>query len=182
MPYDIENSDIDINSVITITDNCTIIGSNGTEFTFLRLRQYVMCGTTTPTRVIEPCDTCPNKVKYVVYWKVCISGEEFLIPYANAVIEGNLRTVFQQDLYQNNRKRNYDQPKDYKMVAQDILGREINTGREDVANHERITQIEKLRYANDGKQYGGLSYAETDQRGREVPTDKDETETDTTMC
>ena len=40
------------------------------------------------------------------------------------------------------------------MVAQDILGREINTGREDVANHERITQIEKLRYANDGKQYG----------------------------
>lgn len=111
MPYDIENSDIDINSVITITDNCTIIGSNGTEFTFLRLRQYVMCGTTTPTRVIEPCDTCPNKVKYVVYWKVCIRGEEFLIPYANAVIEGNLRTVFQQDLYQNNRKRNYDQPK-----------------------------------------------------------------------
>lgn len=182
MPYDIENSDIDINSVITITDNCTIIGSNGTEFTFLRLRQYVMCGIFTVSVVSNSCASCPNKIEHLKYWKVCIDSEEFLIPYDYAVIEGNLRTVFQQDLYQNNRKRNYDQPKDYKMVAQDILGREINTGREDVANHERITQIEKLRYANDGKQYGGLSYAETDQTGREVPTDKDERETDTTTC
>jgi len=178
MPYNIENSDLDVNTVITMTENCIITGSNGTEFYFLRLRQYVMCGITEPVRVLEPCNSCPNKVKYVKYWKVCIDSEEFLIPYDYAVIEGKLRTVFHQDMYQNKIKKYYDHPKDYKMVYKDVFGIDVNTGGEEVANQQLLETIEKKRYANDGRTYGTMSYAERDPTGREVPTDPDDTTTD----
>lgn len=157
----ITNSDIDVSSVLTITEQCTITGSLGTVKIFLLLRQYILCGETAPVEV--DCDVCErNESRQQAYWSVCIDSETFLIPKEKACIEGYIRSYWQQDLIKGLEHKWVDQEKDYKQAVYDATGRIINTGNPDFANQDEYDQIQKEKYRNNGKVYG-ITESEEDQ-------------------
>jgi hypothetical protein len=138
----IENSEIDVNSVITITDECTVTGNHGTIFYFLRLRQYIMCGDTLPVDI--GCDVCEqNKLQQRSYYKVCINSEEFLVPKENACIEGYIRKEGEQNLRKGWDDKYVDQVKDYKQAVFEATGLEINTGEIDYARQSEYSRIQR---------------------------------------
>jgi hypothetical protein len=152
--YDIENSTITLDQVITILYQIFVIGSLGTRKSFIPFKQYVICGETTVSTQPDECTDCEDRLPYISeYWKVCIDSEEFLIPKAYATIEGYIRTESEQDLRKLWEKLYVNQPRDYKKMIKDITGRDINTGNTDIANQELYKEIQRIKGKNNGRQY-----------------------------
>lgn len=153
MAINIENSDIKLEDVITIVDNCIITGSNGTVFYFNRFKQYVKCSETENEYV--GCDVCdPNEKQLEDYFVVCIDSEQFKVPKSKAVIEGYIRTESEQDLSKEYEKRNLYAVKKYKQFVKESLGREINTGNPDIAGQREYDRIQLEKGKTSGRLYG----------------------------
>jgi hypothetical protein len=152
--YDIENSSITLNQVITILYQIFVVGNAGTRKSFIPFKQYIICGETTVSAQPDECTTCEDRLPYTSeYWKVCIDSEEFLVPKVYATIEGYIRTETEQDLRKLWDKLYVNQPKDYKKMIKDITGRDINTGNSDISNQELYKEIQRIKGKNNGKQY-----------------------------
>jgi len=155
MAQDIENSEIRVEDVITVTEQCYVTGTNGTVFSFLPLRQYIKCGETNPVYV--GCGGCKdNQTMFQAYYEICIDGEQFLVSKDKACIEGFIRTENQQDLYKHWRNKHVDNIKDYIQAVKDNTGRTINTGEPDIANQAEYNRIQRIKGRNNGKQYGSV--------------------------
>jgi hypothetical protein len=161
--FDCENVELDYNKLLTITNTVQITGSKGTEFSFLKWRQYMMCGCMNNVSVV--CSTCPD-VEHNTYtdnfvrgmesfWVVCIDGEKFLIPKQDGCIEGYLRQETQQNFtIWKERYWTGLQPRNYKEAAFYILGRIINTGNPDIANQREYDRIKGAERKSDGRNFG----------------------------
>ena len=153
MSFVIENSELNPLSVITITDQCFITGNKGTVFSFLRLRQYIMCGE--DGNVYVPCNSCSGNTEQLQdFYRVCIYEEEFLVPKSKACVEGYIRTEYEQDLTRNWYRKYVDQVSDYIKAVEEQTGRIINTGKTDYANQDRYNRIKGQKGRNNGKHYG----------------------------
>lgn len=123
----IENSDIRLDEIITITQKVMILGSDNAYRWFTPYKQYVFCD-----QAIMPlnCNFCvdnPIGLEKTNHYKVCLDSVEYWIPDYAAVIEGKLRYDWEQDhdLYQIHR---FNQPLDVKKEYFDITGRILNPG------------------------------------------------------
>ena len=161
--YDIENSTITADQVITILYQIFIIGSNGTRFSFIPFRQYVICGETTVTAPPDTCLPCDERLSPTAeYWKVCINSEEFLIPKAYTAIENYIRTENEQDLKKYWEYLHQKYVKDFKGWVKRLTGREINTGNPDIGNQALYQEIQRAKARSNGKVYGNTYLPDED--------------------
>ena len=163
--YDCENIELNYDKLITITNTVIVTGDKGTQFSFIKWRQYMMCGCIQEDMI--PCKDCPNRINGAPYlnldpgqvvqndYIVCVDKEKFLIPSQNACIEGYLRPIEQQDFIKwKERFWTGLQPKDYKEAAFYLFGRFINTGHEDIANQKEYDRIKGTEKSHDGQYFG----------------------------
>jgi hypothetical protein len=162
--FDCTNENLDYDKLLTIVNTIIVTGSNGTQFSFLKWRQYIICDMVLDVTI--PCKDCPHDVngapgiilnpgqKVQDYYRICIEGEKFLIPKQDGAIEGYLRPIEQQDFRKWKDRFWTNQPKDYKAAMKYILGRDINTGQPDIANQNEYDRIMGEQHKTDGQYFG----------------------------
>lgn len=120
----ITNSDLDLNTVITITEPVRVVGSNGTIRYFLPFKQYCFCSTVILDYDQSACDArewCKKTVTYYIH--TADDLETFNIPEYACCIENKLRAEFEQDLRLNREERNavYN-PTDWREELERVVG------------------------------------------------------------
>jgi hypothetical protein len=124
----IENSDITLDQIITITERFEAEGSDGSTFWFVPYYQWVHCGTEVRELDCQGCKENAYGKSQVECYKICIDSVTYYVPIYAAAIEMMLRTEEQQNFDTFFQNKIVDQPKDYIETFKSLTGRTINTG------------------------------------------------------
>lgn len=96
----IENSDVRLEEIITIINKVRVIGSDNSYRYFIPYYQYIFCDTSVLTTT--ECNYCNQVDNHeaigpMLHYKLCLDDVSYWIPKWAAVVEGKLRTEWEQN-------------------------------------------------------------------------------------